>query len=155
MQGSYLAGANLVKIIPGLRFEDSSKVFCEPASDHLEGSCGLSWKPKTWALPDQRWTVLGRNGPVMAVSGLRTTHVLPPAQRASVRSLEDTFLDVGALSREEVERMGIRPGDGIAPQSEFVVMANGRYAGKAWDDHISPGRCTSVERGDAKSQLHL
>ncbi|MDP2321694.1 MAG: hypothetical protein Q8O42_20425, partial [Acidobacteriota bacterium] len=33
------------------------------------------------ALPDQRWTILGRKGPVMAVSGLRTTHVLPPAQR--------------------------------------------------------------------------
>ena len=86
------------------------------------------------ALPDQRWTILGRNGPVVAVSGLRTTHVLPPAQRGTVWSLEDTFLDVGATSRDEVARMGIRPGDGIAPQSEFLVMANGRYAGKAWDD---------------------
>jgi len=98
------------------------------------------------ALPDQRWTILGRNGPVMAVSGLRTTHVLPPAQRASVWSLEDTFLDVGALSREEVERMGIRPGDGIAPQSEFVVMANGRYAGKAWDDRVGLGVMIAAAR---------
>ncbi len=98
------------------------------------------------ALPDQRWTILGRNGPVMAVSGLRTTHVLPPAQRTSVWSLEDTFLDVGALSREEVERMGIRPGDGIAPQSEFVVMANGRYAGKAWDDRVGLGVMIAAAR---------
>ena len=65
--------------------------------------------------------------------------MLPPAQRASVWSLEDTFLDVGASSREEVERMGIRPGDGIAPTSEFLVMANGRYAGKAWDDRVGLG----------------
>ncbi len=91
------------------------------------------------ALPDQRWTILGRNGPVVAVTGLRTTHVLPAAQRNSVWSLEDTFLDVGASSREEVERMGIRPGDGIAPKSEFFVMANGRYAGKAWDDRVGLG----------------
>ena len=98
------------------------------------------------ALPDQRWTILGRNGAVMAVSGLRTTHVLPPAQRASVWSLEDTFLDVGASSREEVERMGIRPGDGIAPKSDFVVMANGRYAGKAWDDRVGLGVMIAAAR---------
>lgn len=98
------------------------------------------------ALPDQRWTILGRNGAVMAVSGLRTTHVLPAAQRASVWSLEDTFLDVGASSREEVERMGIRPGDGIAPKSDFVVMANGRYAGKAWDDRVGLGVMIAAAR---------
>ena len=30
--------------------------------------------------------------------------------------------------------MGIRPGDGIAPLSGFLVLPNGRYAAKAWDD---------------------
>lgn len=98
------------------------------------------------ALPDQRWTVLGRNGPVVAVSGLRTTHVLPPAQRGVVWSLDETFFDVGATSREEVERMGIRPGDGMAPQSAFHVMANGRYAGKAWDDRVGLGVMIAAAR---------
>lgn len=88
------------------------------------------------ALPDQRWTILGRQGPVVAVSGLRTTHVTPASQRSQVWPLEQTFLDVGARSREEVEAMGIRPGDGIAPLSDFQVMANGRYAAKAWDDRV-------------------
>lgn len=87
-------------------------------------------------LPDQRWTVLTRQGRVTAISGLRTTHVLPQSQRGQVWSLEETFFDVGATSREEVERMGIRPGDGMAPLSEFMLMANGRYAGKAWDDRV-------------------
>lgn len=88
------------------------------------------------ALPDQRWTILGRNGPVVAVSGLRTTHVTPPSQRSQVWPLEQTFLDVGATSREEVERMGVRPGDGIAPLSDFLVLPNGRYAAKGWDDRV-------------------
>jgi len=91
------------------------------------------------ALPDQRWTILGRNGPVPAVTGLRTTHVLPASQRGVVWSLDDTFLDVGATSRQEVEKMGIRPGDGIAPSSAFLEMPNGRYAGKAWDDRVGLG----------------
>jgi len=88
------------------------------------------------ALPDQRWTILGRDGPVMAISGIWTIHVMPAEQRQRVWSLDEIFLDVGATSRAEVEEMGIRPGEGIAPLSDFAVMANGRYAAKAWDDRV-------------------
>lgn len=107
------------------------------------------------ALPDQRWTVLGRNGPVVAVSGLRTTHVLPAAQRGVVWSLDETFFDVGATSREEVETLGIRPGDGMAPLSEFQVMANGRYAGKAWDDRVGLGVMIAASRRMRAEKLAL
>jgi len=88
------------------------------------------------ALPDQRWTILGSDGPVMGISGIRTIHVTPLAQRQRVWSLDEIFLDVGATSRDEVEGMGIRPGDGIAPLTDFAVMANERYAAKAWDDRV-------------------
>jgi endoglucanase len=98
------------------------------------------------ALPDQRWTILARTGPVPAITGLRTTHVLPASQRGVVWPLEDTFLDVGASSREEVERLGIRPGDGIAPLSSFLALPNGRYAGKAWDDRVGLGVMIAVAR---------
>ena len=88
------------------------------------------------ALPDQRWTIVGRNGPVLAVSGLRTVHVTPPSERDQVWPIEQTFLDVGARSADEVEAMGIRPGDPVAPWSPFTVMPNGRYAAKGWDDRV-------------------
>jgi endoglucanase len=88
------------------------------------------------ALPDQRWSILGRNGPVHALSGLPTVHVTPPAQRARVWALTEIFLDVGARSRAEVEALGVRPGDGIAPVSPFTMLPNGRYAAKAWDDRV-------------------
>src|SRR5512134_1719129 len=39
------------------------------------------------AYPDQRWTILGANGPVPALSGLPTVHVTPPEQRSRVWSL--------------------------------------------------------------------
>lgn len=88
------------------------------------------------AFPDQRWTIIGRDGPVMALSGLPTVHVTPSSQRTEVWSVDQVFLDVGATSREEVEAMGIRPGDGISPWSPFMVMPNGRYAAKGWDDRV-------------------
>jgi putative aminopeptidase FrvX len=107
------------------------------------------------ALPDQRWTILGRNGPVPAVTGLRTTHVLPASQRGVVWSLDDTFLDVGATSRDEVERMGIRPGDGVAPLSDFLALPNGRYAGKAWDDRVGLGVMIAAGRRIRAESIRL
>jgi len=88
------------------------------------------------AYPDQRWTILGRDGPVLAISGLPTVHVSTQSQRSQVWSVDQVFLDVGATSRAEVEAMGVRPGDGIAPWSPFTVLPNGRYAAKGWDDRV-------------------
>ena len=87
-------------------------------------------------LPDQRWTILGGDGPVPAVSGMRTVHVTPSSERGRVWSLEETFLDVGAASPADVEALGVRPGDGVAPWSPFLALPNGRYAAKAWDDRV-------------------
>lgn len=88
------------------------------------------------AFPDQRWTILGSQGPVRAFSGLPTVHVSTQAQRTQVWGVDDVFLDVGATSRAEVEAMGIRQGDGVAPWSPFTVLPNGRYAAKSWDDRV-------------------
>ena len=88
------------------------------------------------ALPDQRWLIVGSNGPVLAVSGLRTVHVTPASERNQVWALEQIFLDVGARSADEVAAMGIRSGDPIAPWSPFTVLPNERYAAKGWDDRV-------------------
>jgi endoglucanase len=88
------------------------------------------------ALVDQRWTILTDKGPVTAVTGLKSVHVTPPEERSRVTPREDVFLDVGAKSKEEAERLGIRPGDPIAPAGSFAALASGRYAGKAMDDRV-------------------
>lgn len=107
------------------------------------------------AYPDQRWTILGRDGPVLAVSGLPTVHVSTQAQRTQVWSVDDVFLDVGATSRLEVEAMGVRPGDGIAPQSPFSVLPNGRYAAKAWDDRVGVAVMIAAARRIRSESLDL
>ena len=88
------------------------------------------------ALIDQRWTILTHQGPVMAVSGVRSPHITPAEDRSRVTPREDIFLDVGAGSKEEAEALGIRPGDPIAPASSFAALARSRYAGKALDDRV-------------------
>jgi endoglucanase len=88
------------------------------------------------ALVDQRWVIKTSAGLVHGVSGIRTVHVTPGNERGQVWGPDSLFIDVGATSRADAERMGIRPGDPIAPWSPFTVLANDRYAAKAWDDRV-------------------
>jgi len=50
---------------------------------------------------------------------------------------KDMYIDLGVDSKEEVESLGIRPGDMITPYIEFRKMANEKYLlAKAWDNRI-------------------
>jgi putative aminopeptidase FrvX len=91
--------------------------------------------PDQW-LVDKRWVIITRKGPVYAFTGARDVHVWPAEERPRGVPREDIVLDVGASSKEEAERLGIRPGDPIAPVSPFTVLTNNRYAAKAWDDRV-------------------
>ena len=91
------------------------------------------------ALIDQRWVINTSDGLVHGVSGIRTIHVTPGSERNQVWGRDSIFIDVGATSKTDAERMGIRPGDPIAPWSPFTILANDRYAAKAWDDRVGLG----------------
>jgi endoglucanase len=85
---------------------------------------------------DQRWTIMTAKGPIPAVSGTQDAHIATPELvNWSVDPL-NVYLDVGARSRADAERLGIRIGDPIAPASTFLELAHHRYAAKAWDDRI-------------------
>jgi len=90
------------------------------------------------ALIGQRFVILARKGPVEAVTGLKTPHVMSVEERGKPLARERMFLDAGAASKQDAEeRLGIRPGDPIAPDSKFMVLNGGRlYLAKAWDDRI-------------------
>jgi putative aminopeptidase FrvX len=88
------------------------------------------------ALVNQRWKILTQKGPVTAVSGLMSVHVAAPSDMTRVFPHDEIFLDVGARSKEEAERLGIRPGDAVVPWSPFAMLASGRYTGKAMDDRV-------------------
>jgi endoglucanase len=86
----------------------------------------------------QRWVIMTRKGPVVAVSGAKTTHVMSADAKNRPVPQQDVFWDVGARTREEaMDILGIQPGDPVAPESPFQVMANGEfYMAKAWDDRV-------------------
>ena len=90
------------------------------------------------ALVDQRWIILGAQGPVRATSGIRDAHLAPAEERGKLINTRDTiYLDIGAKSADEARRLGVAAGDPIVPDSSFTVL-NGTqdYLGKAWDDRV-------------------
>ncbi len=86
----------------------------------------------------QRWVVMTHKGPVVGVTGAKTPHIMSSEERERVVKIRDVFLDVGARCREEaMDVLGIQPGDPVAPDSSFQIMANGEYyMAKAWDDRV-------------------
>ena len=100
------------------------------------------------SLINQRWVILTRRGTVRGITGIKTVHVMTQDARNQVFKRDDMFIDVGARSQDDAEeRLGVRPGDPIAPDSNFTVLNGGDlYLAKAWDDRIGVGLMIEVMR---------
>lgn len=105
------------------------------------------------SLINQRWVVMSRNGPIPGLTGIKTVHVMQPEARTQVFKKESMFIDVGAKDKEDAEqRLGIRPGDPVAPDSRFQEMAGGElYLGKAWDDRAGVAGLIEIARAIRES----
>ncbi len=85
----------------------------------------------------QRVVIKTRMGDVVGVIGAKPPHLLSADQRNKVVKRKDMYIDIGAISKEEVEEAGVRPGDPVIPRADFVSLANGKtYLSKAFDDRV-------------------
>jgi putative aminopeptidase FrvX len=85
----------------------------------------------------QRVSIMTAKGIVEGVIGAKPPHLLPPDEREKVVLKKEMYIDIGASSKEEVEQIGVRPGDPAVPQAGFSVMAGGKtYLSKAFDDRV-------------------
>ncbi|WP_126425592.1 M42 family metallopeptidase [Brevibacillus marinus] len=83
----------------------------------------------------QRVRVLTAAGPIEGVISSIPPHVLSNEQRNKPMEIKDMYIDIGADSRQEAERWGVRPGVPVVPVSPFTIMKDGRkIMAKAWDN---------------------
>ena len=88
----------------------------------------------------QRVVIKTKQGEVVGVIGAKPPHLLPADERSKVVKKQDMYIDIGALSQDEVKDAGVRPGDPVIPRADFVPMANGKtYLSKAFDDRVGVG----------------
>ena len=85
----------------------------------------------------QRVVIKTSQGEVVGVIGAKPPHLLPAEERSKVVVKKDMYIDIGVSSAEEVEQVGVRPGDPVIPRADFVELANGQtYMSKAFDDRV-------------------
>lgn len=95
---------------------------------------------------------------VPGVIGLRAAHIMTPEEAVKAQTSKQSYIDVGASSREEVESYGIRLGDKIVLQSDFMEMTNpDLICTKALDDRtgcaILLNLMESIDRAELAGEL--
>lgn len=84
-----------------------------------------------------RVLIKSRLGDVIGVIGAKPPHLLDREEARKIVKKREMYIDIGVSSKDEVEAAGVRIGDPVVPQGDFVVMANGKtYLAKAFDDRI-------------------
>jgi putative aminopeptidase FrvX len=85
----------------------------------------------------QRVIIQTKKGDVIGVIGAKPPHLLPPEERDKVVKRKDMCIDIGALSKDDVDKAGVQLGDPIIPRADFVELAGGKtYLSKAFDDRV-------------------
>ncbi len=87
----------------------------------------------------QRMRIITSKGPVIGVVGSKPPHLLPEDERKKVLEIKEMFIDVGVLEKFDVQKkLGIKVGDPIIPESQFMIMANPKmYMAKAFDNRVA------------------
>ncbi|RFU66260.1 M42 family metallopeptidase [Peribacillus glennii] len=88
----------------------------------------------------QRVQIITDNGPVTGVIGSIPPHLLDEALRSKPMEIKNMLIDIGADDREDVKKIGVKPGQQIVPICPFTPLANQKkILAKAWDNRYGCG----------------
>ncbi|WP_332697568.1 M42 family metallopeptidase [Halalkalibacter lacteus] len=88
----------------------------------------------------QRVQIMTDNGPVIGVIGSTPPHLLEETQRKKPMDSKQMYIDIGADDKEDVGKIGVKPGQQIVPICPFTPMANNKkILAKAWDNRYGVG----------------
>ena len=95
--------------------------------------------------PSKRVNIHTPKGIVKGVFGWPAIHVRTP-EKEETPSMRNIFLDVGAVTKKEVEDMGIHVGCVATFDDEFMVLNDRYYVGRALDNRIGGFMIAEVAR---------
>jgi endoglucanase len=100
----------------------------------------LGW-PATRAIQGQQMRLLTEKGPVVGVVGVKPVHIMKPEERSTIPPIEDMYIDIGAWSMDEVEKIGVTIGTPIVYNCQPILLANNLISSPGIDDK---GGCTAL-----------
>ncbi len=84
----------------------------------------------------QKVLVFTEKGPLHGIIGSKPPHIQKEEERKRVIPYDELFIDIGATSQEEAEKMGVKVGDAICFDVKFAKIKENIVIGKAFDDRI-------------------
>ncbi len=94
--------------------------------------------------PSKRVNIHTKKGIVKALFGWPAIHTRQEKEDAP--SMKNIFLDCGAESKEEVEKMGVHVGCVVTYEDEFMVLNENKFVGRALDNRIGGFMIAEVAR---------
>lgn len=92
------------------------------------------WDPQV--LVGQRVKILTSRGGVSGVIGKKAIHLIEVEDRSKASKTKNLWVDVGAATREDVAKLGVRVGDPMVIDQNMVRLGGDRIASRAIDDRI-------------------
>jgi putative aminopeptidase FrvX len=107
---------------------------------HIDGQGFLyvaeigGWDPQV--LVGQRVSILTSSGAVTGVIGKKAIHLIEQDERSKASKTKSLWVDVGASSKKDVAKLGIRVGDPMVLAQGMVRLGKDRIASRAIDNRI-------------------
>jgi endoglucanase len=75
-------------------------------------------------------------GPIPGIIGSRPPHILKEEEKKKVVESDKLFIDIGATSKENAQKMGVRIGTPASFDIQFVQVGKDAVLGKAFDNRV-------------------
>ena len=105
-------------------------------------------------IPSSEVEILTASGRIPGVIGKKPIHLLTPAEREKALDLKDMWIDIGAASRKEAEKL-VSVGDPVVMRENFRMLNKNRFISKGTDDKIGAFIVAETMRRLAKRKLNV
>lgn len=111
--------------------------------------------PAQITMPGSRVTLNTEQGPVPGCIGIKAYHFAKADERTQSPSLDKLWIDIGAHSKADAERMGVRVGTPITLYNPPQLLANDLVCSKALDDRLGCTALLGVAQGIRQQPLAI
>jgi putative aminopeptidase FrvX len=84
----------------------------------------------------QKVIVHTQNGTLQGIIGAKPPHIQKEAERKKIVTYDQLFIDIGAESLKDANKMGVKVGDPVSFDVEYAKISKDIVTGKAFDDRV-------------------
>src|SRR3990172_7967009 len=84
----------------------------------------------------QKVIIFTSKGQLQGIIGSKPPHIQKEEERKKIVAYDELFIDIGAESKEDAGKMGIKVGDPVGFDAKYAKIGKDTVIGKAFDDRV-------------------